>query len=428
MSQQIYLVVASILVVVGISCNNSQTSSEKNQNVKATSVSDLVTQSTSVVIHTPSTLSRTVPTSTPADPMSGVDAIAGDVQNLMKDGFDVQYRTDGPTARYPTLNGVVLIGLGDEIIANVAQGAANVDEKVHMVPSTLFPLGRIADLFAATAVLQLHELGKLAVDDPIATVLPDFPHGGKVTPLHLITHTSGLPHLWDWEVQDVDEDGSIADDAAILLSEKTLRYEPGEKFNVEGGDAPVSSDSLMVRYVVEQVSGQSYEDYLSEHIFGPANMNNTAITPADSTVGGLALGYTLNGRTPVRIDQDAVPELAEDGHIVWSTSEDIFRWYRALKGGKLVRNELVERMFVPVLELANGVENAGLGWRVIETARGDNALLVSNVKGYNVELRAFPDNDLIVVVLTNLEDYYPPWGQLSWKFAVLAMDSLDQEK
>ncbi len=417
-----------ILVVVGISCGDSQTSFEKDQNVEATPVSDLVTQPSPGALQTPSTLSPVVPTSTPAEPVSSVDVLAEDIQNSMRNGFDIQYSTGGPSARYPALNGVVLVGLGDEIIANVAQGVANVDEKVRMEPSTLFPLGRIADLFAATDVLQLHELGKLAVDDPLATVLPDFPHGAKVTPLHLITHTSGLPRLWDWEVQDVDEDGSLADDAAILLSEKALRYEPGEKFNVEGGDAPVLSDYLMVRYLVEQVSGQSYEDYLSEHIFGPANMNDTVITSTDSIAGGLALGYTLNGRAPVLTDQAAVPELADHGHIVWSTSEDIFRWYRALREGKLVGNELVERMFGPVVELANGVESAAYGWKVMESARGDNALLVSNLKGYNVELRAFPDNDLIVVVLTNIEDYYPPGGQFSWKFAVLAMDSLDQER
>jgi hypothetical protein len=93
-----------------------------------------------------------------------------------------------------------------------------------------------------------------------------------------------------------------------------------------------------------------------------------------------------------------------------------------------VGNKLAERMFIPVVELANGVEKAGFGWRVIETARGDNALLVSKLKGYNIALRAFPDNDLIVVVLTNIEDYYPPWGQFSWKFAFLAMDSVDQER
>ena len=343
----------------------------------------------------------------------------------MRTGVEVAYRDNGPLIRYPTILGVVLLGQGDEIVANVARGLADADRRIKMSPTARFPLGAIADLFAVTAVLQLHEKGNLDLDAPIGTIIADFPHGDKVTPHHLISHTSGLPHVSDYQFEKDDRNRRATDIALDLLAGRELRYEPGTRFNVTGGDSPTPTDFLMVRHVIEKVSGQSYEEYLDEHIFQPAGMTNTVIAKVGSDIENSALGYTVEGQTgaraPTEVDQELVPRPSDDGLIVWSTGEDLFRWYRALANGDLIEPELVRQMFTPVLKLPGDSGHAGYGWKIRQTTFGYSTLLVANLPGYNVEVRTILDEDLIVVVFTNIEDFYPPRGQISWKLATLVL-------
>ena len=343
----------------------------------------------------------------------------------MRTGVEVTYRESGPLIRYPTILGVVLLGQGDEIIANVARGLADVDRKIKMSATTRFPLGAIADLFAVTAVLQLHENGKLDIDAPIGTIIADFPYGDKVTPHHLITHTSGLPDISDYQFDNDDKNRRATDIALDLLAGRELRYDPGTRFNTTGGDSPTPTDYLMVRYVIEQASSQSYEEYLDEHIFRPTGMTNTVIAKADTAVENRALGYTVEGRTdgraPTQIDQEQVPQSSDNGLIVWSTGEDLFRWYRALINGELIGPELLERMFTPMLMLSGDSGHVGYGWKIRQTTLGYTTLHVANLTGYNIEVRTIPDEDIFVVVLTSIEDFYPPHGQISWKLATIAL-------
>ena len=213
--------------------------------------------------------------------------------------------------------------------------------------------------------------------------------------------------------------------ALDLLAGRELRYDPGTKFNTTGGDSPTPTDYLMVRYVIEQVSGLSYEEYLDKYIFQPAGMTNTVIVKAGNAVENGALGYTvegrIGGRAPTEVDQELVHRASDDGMVVWSTGEDLFRWYPALVNGELVGSELVERTFTPVLKLPGNSGHAGYGWKIRQTAFGYSTLHVANLPGYNVEVRTIPDEDLFVAVFTTIEDFYPPRGQISWKLATLAL-------
>ena len=160
----------------------------------------------------------------------------------------------------------------------------DVNQKIKMTPTTRFPLGAIADLFAVTAVLQLHEKGKLDLYAPIGTIIADFPHGDKVTPHHISTYTSGLSQISAYQIEYDDKNRRATDIALDLLAKSELKYDPGTRFNATGDDLPTPTDYLMVRYVIEEISGQSYEEYLDEHIFGRAGMINSVIAKADVAI------------------------------------------------------------------------------------------------------------------------------------------------
>ena len=421
------------MVAVTIACGNPDMSPESSQNQVPTSIPFAGATPTSSISSTPTQALNaplsppSEPTAVPVDvePSSSVGEVSQLVEGLMQTGVEATYREGGPLIRYPTILGVVLLGQGDEVIANVARGLADVDQKNKMFPGTRFPLGAISDLFSVTAILQLHEEGKLNLDAPIGTVITDFPQGDKVSLYHLITHTSGLPHIGDLRFDSDDKSRRATDIALDHLAGRELRYDPGTKLNATGGDSPTPTDYLMVRYVIEQVSGQSYEQYLDEHVFRRAGMANTVIAKADVPVENRALGYTVGGRTdgraPTQVDQEQVPRSSDDGLIVWSTGEDLFRWYRALINGELVGSELVERMFTPALKLSGNSGHVGYGWTIQRTAFGYTTFQVANLTGYNVEVRTIPDEDLFVVVLTYIEDFFPPRGQISWQLATLAL-------
>ena len=411
------VVLAFYTVLVGCGCGSSEP--EPTPAYSARPVSPVPSEPT---LSTPTPTPRASPSPTleptpPSEPtLSFAERVERNVSVVMREGLDVQYRPDGPLTRYPGIMGTILVGLGDDIIFNQSNGMADVEDKVPHTPGTRFPLGRIADLFAATAILQLHERGELDIDEPIGVYVPDFPNGNSITLHHLLTHTSGIPHIWDWEVADSSLKRDVLEEAVdVLKTKKNLKYQPGEKFNWASGDVPTDSDYIMVKYLIERVSGLTFGDYLKDYIFNPAGMSDTVYAAVDANVENRALGYNLvNMQRLERTDASEIPTLIDGDHVIWSTSEDLFRWYRALVTGDLVGQDLVDRMFTPAMDLIDRGGSAGYGWTINHTSFRQSTWHSVRLAGYNVEIRGFPNADAFIVLLTNLEDYFPPLGQITW--------------
>jgi CubicO group peptidase (beta-lactamase class C family) len=126
--------------------------------------------------------------------------------------------------------------------------------------------------FTAVAILQLVEQGKLGLDDEIDRYLPDNPYGGHhITVRQLLDHTSGLPNpiplRW---VHLAEEDESFDEDAAlaqVLRDNPKLAFEPGQKF------AYSNIGYWLLGKIVEQVTGQSYPDYVRANVLMPLGLS-----------------------------------------------------------------------------------------------------------------------------------------------------------
>ncbi|MBQ9767350.1 MAG: beta-lactamase family protein [Lachnospiraceae bacterium] len=135
-------------------------------------------------------------------------------------------------------------------------------------------LQSVTKLFAAVAVLQLQEQGKLTLSDPVARFLPEFREEpfANITILHLLTHTSGLAALqdafperdMDWEAE-VDRE-RIKESWIPAILKKGLFFEPGTKWEYS------KAGFCMLGEVIERVTGRKAEDYISEHILLPCGM------------------------------------------------------------------------------------------------------------------------------------------------------------
>ncbi|NIR46996.1 beta-lactamase family protein, partial [candidate division KSB1 bacterium] len=187
------------------------------------------------------------------------------------------------------------------------------------------------------AIAQLLEDGKINLQDKISTYLPDFPKdiAEKVTIEHLITMKSGMGHYWNDRYWANYTKIRTVDDLMAIIKDEPLDFEPGTKRRYS------NSGFIVLGAIIEEVTGQSYYDYVRENIYEPAGMTNTACYEMDQIVPNLAIGYTVNrSKSPYNDNKlqnnlflHAIKGSPAGGG--YSTLDDLFSYAKALKANKL---------------------------------------------------------------------------------------------
>lgn len=257
--------------------------------------------------------------------------------------------------------GVVAVVLGDSLLLAKGYGHANVEEQIPVHPdSTIFRVASISKLFIWTAIMQLVDAEKVDLSTDLNTYLTDV--GVKVpetfdTPVtlgHLMTHTAGFESRYI---------GRAVESPSQLLSRpEVMREQMPERIRAAGQVASYSNHgSELAALVVEAVSGQSYEDYVLEHILRPLGMTSTTLRQQipKHIQERLATGYAYQGGT-LRVQQFQYILVPAAGALT-STATDMARFMRAhLNAGRLGEVEILDsltarRMQMPLFEPAPGV-------------------------------------------------------------------------
>jgi CubicO group peptidase (beta-lactamase class C family) len=297
-------------------------------------------------------------------------------------------------------SGAVLVAKDGKIQFRNGYGWADVKRRIPIRPDSIFDIGSGVKAFTATAIMQLEERGKLKTTDPISKYIKDVPPDkAGITIYQLLTHTSGLNF-------DYFYDGASPADRRIMRDRETylkavlgypLGFKPGE------GRAYSNTGFSMLAVIIENVSGEPYEQYAREYLFEPAGMKETGYyIPRD--LRRVARGYN-DGDTDYGYPWESQWEnrrplwdLMGNGGML-TTLDDVYKWMLAIQTNKLVSPETTNKMFQPH---ANYPIQA-YGWNVGSTDgkryvwREGDAL----PQGWNVEFRLYPNDDLIAVVLTN---------------------------
>lgn len=320
-------------------------------------------------------------------------------------------------------SGALLIARKDEVLLEMAAGPARLQPPTTNTTATRFHLGSMPKMFTATAALQLVQQGKLSLDAPISTYLPDYPnqdHAKKITLHHLLTHTSGLG---DYFGEQFDrQKGAIRrlEDYYQFFSRQPLQFEPGKDW------AYSNAGMLLAGLIVERVSGMSYDGYLRRHVFGPAGMDATGNNRVDEEVEGLAQGYTrFNGPDIFHVEPASEPNthtLPPRGGPAgggYSTLGDLHRFARALLGNRLLDAKHTRILTEGKVSLPFGPgARYAYGFQEMEVA-GRRAIGHSGgAPGMNAVLRIVPDRQLVLIVLSN---YDPPFAQTLGKRALELM-------
>ena len=186
-------------------------------------------------------------------------------------------------------SGTVLLARQGKVLFTGARGIADRERGTPVTLDTRFRMGSMNKMFTGTAVLQLAQAGKLALDAPIARYITDYPNkdvATKVTVHHLLTHTGGTGDIFGPEFDRRRLELRSLNDYVTLYGRRDLMFEPGAKWQYS------NYGFLLAGVLVERVSGRSYYDYVRDHIFKPAGMTSTGSEPEDQAVPNRAIGYT----------------------------------------------------------------------------------------------------------------------------------------
>jgi CubicO group peptidase (beta-lactamase class C family) len=185
-------------------------------------------------------------------------------------------------------SGAVLIAKDDKVVLEQAYGLAEKRFKTPNTIDTIFNVGSLNKLITKVAILQLVQKGLLELDDLVGKHIPDFKDEitSKVRIRHLISFTSGMGDYFNEKFQQSIGYLRKLDDFIKLFIEDSLLFEPGE------GNQYSNAGYVVLGKIIEAVSGQDYYDYVKEHIYLPAGMNNSDHYELDIPVPNLATGYT----------------------------------------------------------------------------------------------------------------------------------------
>ena len=311
-----------------------------------------------------------------------------------------------------SFSGAVLVSRAGRPVFQGAYGLASQAFRAPNRVDTKFNLGSMNKMVTSVAIAQLAEQGKLSFEDKVGRHLPELPNAAirdKVTIHQLLTHTSGVGDYFNEKyVEAAKERFRTVDDFLKLFVERPLHFEPGSNWRYSNGGF------MLLGAIVEKASGQNYFDYVREHIYKPAGMTNTDAYEMDRDTPNLAIGYTRSGPAgPTPAGQrynNLYLHVVKGGPAGggFSTVEDLVRFARALRSGKLISAKSFELITTGKVSPGQGPSGSqyAYGFQVSLIEGGRLAGHGGGFSGINGQLDIYLDgSDADVAVLSN---YDPP--------------------
>lgn len=306
-------------------------------------------------------------------------------------------------------SGTVYIARHDSVLLARGWGLADREDSVPNGVGTRFAIASMGKMFTATAIMQLVDAGKLRLGDTLGRVLPMYPNAdraSRITIAQLLQHSAGLGDQWSTPRKPVPGlTGALAYVGAVAWA--PLRFEPGTRWGYSNEGYGV------LAAVIEQVSGESFADYLKRHVFAPAGMTETVMEGGvDQIVPFRAVGYRPReddplGILPPRANWSFIGEGRMGGAGGgYSTVSDLARFGRALRAGKLVSAAARDSMWTGRWDIPGYVgERYGFGQFVSQlngkTVVGHGG--GGGGSGIDNGFRMATDGSFTVIVLTNID-------------------------
>jgi len=272
-----------------------------------------------------------------------------------------------------------------------AFGFANKEWNIPNTIETKFRIGSNTKQFTAAAILGLAEQGALGLDDMLIKFFPGYPKGDSVTIKMLLNHTSGIRNIGSGTGFNSVLTLPLSKDSMVsLFKNASYEFTPGTRWSYN------NSAYFLLGYIVEKISGKTFRSYLQESVLSIAGMINSGMNNLDSVLKYRAMGYqkTRSGWKNAGYISMEIPFSAG---AMYSTAEDMYRWNKALYGGKIISTEKLHQMLTPTLN------HYGYGLRIDSFHNHKRIGHSGNIPGFASHNVWFPENELCVILLSNNE-------------------------
>lgn len=301
-----------------------------------------------------------------------------------------------------------------EIVLAQGFGKRNLETGELVTEHSLFHLASVSKSFVATAIAQLWEAGQLDLDAPVRTYLPYFMlKGGNsdaITVRHLLSHTGGVPDTEDYEWDQPEYDDGALERYVRTLADDAMIAAPGERYSYSNPAFEVLGD------VIAKVSGQSFEEYVKQHIFEPLGMKDSTFLRREVPT---ALATTPHFGVPPVVLSGAYPyhRAHAPSSTLHSSAADMCRWLLAnlaqgtLEGQRLLRATTYEILWhrVAVTGEETWAERSCLGWFQGTYRERPVVHHGGSDPGYFADKILFPKEQFGVIVMANAYGA-PAWG------------------
>jgi CubicO group peptidase (beta-lactamase class C family) len=293
-------------------------------------------------------------------------------------------------------SGALLVARDGAVLLERAWGRAVRDTGTPNTVDTKFRIGSMNKMFTSIATLQLVEAGKLALDEPIGTYLPDYPNldiRSNVTIRHLLSHTGGTGDIFGPQYEQRRLELREHNDYVELYGARGPQFEPGSRFEYS------NYGFVLLGAVIEAVTGKPYYDVVRENVFEPAGMTATDSLPESESVDARSVGYMGgSGGGGWRPNTDTLPWRGTAAGGGYSTVDDLLRFAEALRTGTLISKASLAEATRP-----QSAEPYGFAMEL----RGEGTLRSyghgGGAPGMNGDLRIYPELGYVVVGLSNLD-------------------------
>jgi CubicO group peptidase (beta-lactamase class C family) len=315
-------------------------------------------------------------------------------------------------------SGSVLVELNGEKVISAGYGFRDREKQLRNSPRTIFDTGSITKQFTAAGILKLEMEGRLSVSDPLANYFRDVPGDKTAITIHdLLRHQSGLQSNVGGDFDPITT-GEFIDE----VMNSPLRFEPGTTF----GYSNIGYSLLAL--IIERVSGLSYEEYLYVNLWKPAGMESTGYTRPGFDPDLVAVGYYRDDRVWGKPTEKPWDDTAPYWHLtgnggILSTTEDLYKWHKALKGDNILSPDAREKLYHPEIrpdEDRNSVY--AYGWDVSVTKRNTRLVWHNGSNGIlYADFHRYIDEDIAIIMMSNRS--HPDFNILNREISMIIFDA-----
>ena len=290
-------------------------------------------------------------------------------------------------------SGTVLVAQDGDVVFERAYGFASQQLGVANALDTKFAIASLTKMFTAMAALVLAEQGRIGLRERPAAYVPDLAGlDGGITLHHLLSHTAGVRDVYDvphlgFEVSKLRRDGGNL--LAYLAAQPQL-------FRLGEGWGYSSTGYLLLGYVLEWVTGASFNDLMTRHVLAPLAMTSTGPDRPRRINPGRASGHAIADGQVVNAENDELSPFEEAPGELYSTARDLKRWCDAMFDCPLVSPQTLALMFTPHGRVDPSL-GYGYGWFLAPQFRTHGG----GTPGFVSRIRQYPEQKVSIVLLFN---------------------------